>query len=280
MTISVLILTLNEADNVGDAIKSVSGSDDIVIFDSFSSDDTVSIATANGARVVQRKFDNYASQRNAALDQVHFKYQWILMLDADERCTPDLWAEMHHRIRTAPPRLSLFRMRRKDYFMGKWLKRSSGYPTWFGRLMCVGEVRVEREINEEYVTDGEIGYLNEHLIHFPFNRGLEYWFERHNRYSTMEARKLIEESNYAWSPTDVFSGDPTSRRRAMKQFAYRLPFRPFLVFCYLYIFRMGALDGIAGLRFCRMRAMYEYMIDLKAAEILSDAPKEFKQTDD
>lgn len=266
MTISVLILTLNEATNLRDAIESVNGSDDVVIFDSFSNDETVSIAEAAGARVKQRKFDNYASQRNAALTQVEFKHPWVLMLDADERVTPELWSEMCAQIRTGSPELALFRMRRKDFFMGRWLKRSSGYPTWFGRLMRIGAVRVEREINEEYVTDGEIGYLQGHLIHFPFNRGIAYWFERHNSYSTVEAKRLIQETAATWHAVDLVSTDPTLRRKALKQLAFRSPYRPTLVFIYLYFIRLGIFDGHAGFHYCRMRAIYEYMIDLKVQE--------------
>lgn len=266
--ISVVILTLNEEVNLPGALASLKGlCDDVVVFDSLSSDATLAIAGQFGARVHQRRFDHYAAQRMAALSEVAYTHPWLLMLDADERVTPELWAEMVASTQNADSSVTLFRMRRKDYFMRRWLRRSSGYPTWFGRLMRIGYVRVEREINEEYITEGRVGYIAHHLVHFPFNRGIDHWIDRHNRYSTAEARKLVNENTTAWHVRDLWSADPTARRRALKRLAYRLPFRPAIAFLYLYVIRLGLLDGIAGYRFCRMRAMYEYMIDLKVAEL-------------
>lgn len=124
-----------------------------------------------------------------------------------------------------------------------------------------------REINEEYHTDGEIGHLQEHLVHYAFNKGIAFWLERHNRYSTMEAETLVEEVQGNLRLGDLFSSDPTVRRKFLKQLAFRMPFRPFLVFCYLYFARMGFLDGRPGFTYCCLRAIYEYMIDLKVKEL-------------
>jgi glycosyltransferase involved in cell wall biosynthesis len=157
--VSVLILTLNEEINIGECIDSCRWSDDIVVFDSCSSDRTRDVALAKGARVFQRPFDNYAGQRNAALSTVTYAHPWVLMVDADERVPADLAAEIAASVGSVSPRVVLFRMRRKDFFLGKWLKRSSGYPTWFGRLVRLGRVRVQREFNEEYIADGEIVIL-------------------------------------------------------------------------------------------------------------------------
>jgi hypothetical protein len=162
--------------------------------------------------------------------------------------------------------IALYHFRRKDMFMGRWLKRSSGYPTWFGRLIKIGEVTVHRGINEEYWTKGQKGYLKNHFIHYPFNKGTAYWIERHNRYSSLEAETLVNEIRGKMQFHKIISNDPIKRRKAIKQLAYRLPFRPFLAFCYLFIFRLGFLDGRPGMTYCRLRAMYEYMIDLKIRE--------------
>ena len=264
--VSVLILTLNEQVNLPGCLESVSWSDDIVVFDSFSTDRTVEIAEARGARVFQRQFDGYAAQRSTALTEVQYNHPWILMIDADERITQDAKSEIEHAI-TCDNGVTLYRMRRKDMLRDRWLKRSSGYPTWFARLFRVGRVRIERDINEEYYTDGKVGYLENHLIHYPFDKGVAFWLERHNRYSTMEAEVLIKEIRSGLDLPRFFSPDPVVRRRVLKQLAYRLPFRPLLVFCYLYFFRLGFLDGIPGLAYCRLRSMYEYMIDLKVKEL-------------
>jgi glycosyltransferase involved in cell wall biosynthesis len=264
--VSILILTLNEEANLAECIDSCGWSDDIVVFDSMSEDRTLEIAKCKGARVVQRRFDNYAAQRNAALTTVEYKHPWILMVDADERVPAALAAEIETTIAGVSDDMAMFRMRRKDFFFGKWLRRSSGYPSWFGRLVRLGHIRVEREINEEYVADGRVEHLKEHLHHYPFNKGIAYWFERHNRYSTMEAIAKLRVSSDGIALGALFSGDPIDRRRALKQLLYRIPLRPLIVFFYLYIVRLGILDGKAGFYFSRMRAAYEMLIDLKVVE--------------
>jgi glycosyltransferase involved in cell wall biosynthesis len=266
MNLSVLILTYNEEVNIEECLESVACSDDIWVLDSHSSDRTCEIAQAKGAQVEKRVFDNYAAQRNFALS-LPLKYDWVLMLDADELATPEVIAEIQEIIHTDTNPVTLYRMRRKDMFMDRWLKRSSGYPTWFARLFRKGRVQVEREINEEYTTDGKVGLLTSHLIHYPFNKGTAYWIERHNKYSTMEAKRLLSEmeSSIPWGL--LFDKDPALRRKAFKQIAYRLPCRPFLAFTYLYFLKLGFLDGIPGFHYSRMRAMYEYMIELKMKEL-------------
>lgn len=266
--VSVLILTLNEEINLGECIDSCAWSDDIVVFDSMSTDRTEEIARSKGARVVERAFDNYAAQRNAALTTVAYKNPWVLMVDADERIPAELAAEVGAATSQAGSDVALFRMRRKDFFMGKWLRRSSGYPTWFGRLARVGRVRVEREVNEEYLADGRVEHLKAHLHHFPFNKGVSYWFERHNRYSSMEALAKVDLQRHPASLAGVFSRDPLIRRRALKHLVYRLPLRPPIYFLYFYFIRFGLFDGRAGFYFSGMRAMYELLIDLKAIEIM------------
>jgi glycosyltransferase involved in cell wall biosynthesis len=267
MSISILILTLNEEINLAECLDSCAWCDDIVVYDSFSADRTTEIASSKAARVIQRRFDNYAAQRNAALTEVSYKHPWVLMVDADERVPAELAVEMQRAVAAADSGTVMFRMRRKDIFLGRWLRRSSGYPTWFGRLMRLGRVRVERDVNEEYIADGKVGRLGAHLIHHPFNKGIAYWIERHNRYSSMEAlAKMRSRGSRLWSKA-LFSADPVDRRRAIKQLAYRLPMRPSIAFLYLYIVRLGFLDGRAGLAFSRMRASYELLIDLKVLEL-------------
>jgi|HubBroStandDraft_4_1064222.scaffolds.fasta_scaffold263755_1 glycosyltransferase involved in cell wall biosynthesis len=264
--VSILILTLNEEANLAECIASCGWSDDIVVFDSMSEDRTLEVAKSNGARVAQRRFDNYAAQRNAALTTVEYKHPWVLMVDADERVPPELAAEIEMTTAGAGADIAMFRMRRKDFFFGKWLRRSSGYPSWFGRLVRLGHIRVEREVNEEYIAEGRVLHLREHLHHYPFNKGIGYWFERHNRYSTLEAIAKLRMNDDRIALRAVFSRDPIDRRRSLKQLLYRVPLRPLIVFFYLYIVRLGILDGRPGFYFSRMRAAYEMMIDLKVVE--------------
>lgn len=267
--ISVLILTLDEEVNVANCIASLPNSscwrDDIHVLDSGSADRTVSLAKQYGAKVTTRAFTNYADQRNFGL-ALPMQNEWIVMLDADERMTDQLAQEIEQTISTCGPDTAMLRVRRQDIFMGRWLRRSSGYPTWFPRVLRLGRVTVQRVINETYEADGQVRNLSEHLVHHPFNKGMEWWFDRHCRYASAEAHVLTSgEKDPKLDWRDLFSSDPGKRRRALKCFAYRIPGRPFLAFFYLYFLRLGFLDGRPGYHFACMRMAYEIMIDSQAA---------------
>ena len=265
---SALILTLNEEKSLPHCLASLVECDDIVVLDSKSSDSTAQIAKENGAKFLIREFDNYGSQRNYGLNEVAYKNKWVFIIDADERMTPELMVEINNTCTTCSEGTHLFRLRRKDFFMGRWIKGASGYPTWFGRLARVGHVEVKREINEEYVTDGDVGLLENHLEHFPFEKGIYHWLERHNNYSSMEARLLMQQEVGVAPLSDVFHTDPAVRRTVLKSLLYKTPGRPFIVFCYLYIVRGGFLEGRAGLTFCLLRSFYEFLISCKKQEAL------------
>jgi glycosyltransferase involved in cell wall biosynthesis len=265
--ISILILTYNETLNIAECLNSVSWSDDVVVLDSVSTDGTAELARSRGARVVQRPFDDYASQRNFGLSGVEYKHSWVLMLDADERVPEDLRDEMLAEVQCAGADVCLFRMRRRDHLYGRWIRRSSGYPTWFGRLARCGRVWVERSINEEYKTDGTIAALRTHLDHYPFSKGFHDWILKHDRYSTAEANVMFRSTERDWHWSDVCASDPLRRRAALKAFVYSMPLRPALMFVALYIARRGLLEGRAGLTFCLLRAWYEFMIDIKFREL-------------
>ena len=267
MTISVLILTLNEEQNLPVCLPSLAWCDDVVVLDSHSADKTEELALQSGARFFTRCFDSYAAQRNYGLNEINYKHDWLLMVDADEVVSPTLVTEMFERLKSDKDEISIYRMRRKDHFSGKWIRHSSGYPTWFGRLSKIGTSKIERGIHEEYVTDGAVGYLQKHLYHYPFNKGLASWIDKHNRYSTMEAKLIIEGGLAAPSFDDFFSNDPINRRRAIKGFVYRVPGRPLAMFFALYILKRGFLDGRAGFVFSVLRAFYEFMIDCKVKEL-------------
>jgi glycosyltransferase involved in cell wall biosynthesis len=266
MNVSVVILTLDEETNLEGCLQSVSWCDDVVVLDSFSRDRTQAIAEQMGGRFFQRRFDDYAAQRNHALHEIPYAHPWVLMLDADERVPDELRREIERVTASAGRSTTLYRMRRKDHLFGRWIRGSSGYPTWFGRLMRPDRVRVERAINEEFHTDGEVGQLEGHLHHYPFNKGFAAWIQKHDRYSTMEAELRLSKEQ-GTRTARLFARDATERRRALKQLLYRLPARPVIVFCGTYLGKGGIVEGRAGLTFSLLRAWYEYMIDCKYLEL-------------
>jgi glycosyltransferase involved in cell wall biosynthesis len=268
MSISVLILTLNEEANLPACLESVAWSDDIVVLDSYSTDRTVEIARAAGARVVQREHDTELGQRRFGLTRIPFKHEWVYMPDADEITTAELRDEMLAIVADQDRPECAFQVRFRVLFMGRWLKHSSLYPTWVVRLLRPGKVRFERDFHTRLEGDGPVGRLQSHFDHYSFNKGLNAWYEKHNRYSWFEARESLE--NLREGRLDlagVLSADPVSRRKALKRLSYRVPARPTLRFLYMYILRLGMLDGWPGYVYCRLLAAYEYMIVVKMAEI-------------
>jgi len=271
MPVSILILTFNEEMNLPACLTSVVWSDDIVVFDSFSSDRTVDIAKAAGARVFQRAFDDYGSQREAARVSVEYKYPWVLALDADERVDDELREEIIA-LMSSPSAVNhvAYRVRRKDHFMGRWIKHSTLYPSWFIRLYRHQAVRYEpRTVHEYPEITGPVGELNGHLIHHSFNKGLADWVHKHIRYAGLEARenlRHVASCSIDWA--GLFSFDPVRRRRTLKGLSFRLPFRPLLRFIYMYVLRRGILDGYSGFTYCCLISIYEYLIVLSIKEQL------------
>jgi glycosyltransferase involved in cell wall biosynthesis len=270
MSISVLIMTLDEEVNLPACLAAVAWSDDIVVLDSFSSDRTIEIAKAAGARVYQHEYVNELSQRLYGLKEIPFKHQWVYIPDADEVTPPELRDEILS-ITADPSRPEgAFRCRFKVFFMGRWLRYSSLYPTWVVRLVRPDRIDFEqREINCHWIVDGPEGRLANHFIHYSFNKGINWWFEKHNRYSWHEARESLNSlqgEGVDWK--GLFDRhDTVRRRRALKSLSFRLPGRPFLRFIYMYVVRRGFLDGWAGYIYCRLLASYEFMIVMKVAEI-------------
>lgn len=267
MSVSVLILTLNEENNLPACLATLSRFDDVVVLDSHSTDRTTSIAQELGVRVVQRKFDNWAAHQNWAMTHIAFKYPWVFYVDADERMTPEL-AEEIHAIAEDPKRQEVaFYCGRRNMFMDRWIKHAMP-PGNIMRFFKPGFIRFERLVNPTPVIDGLHGYLRHHLVHYNFSKGLTEWIEKHNKYSLMEAIQGLDEVRRgSLSAASVLSRDPAVRRKALKALSFRLPFRPLLKFFYLYIINRGFLDGRAGMTYCLLQSIYEYMIVIKMKEL-------------
>jgi len=267
--ISILILTHNEENNLPRCLEAVKWSNDIVVLDSFSTDRTVEIAKAAGARVYQRAFDNEASQRTYSLRELSFKYPWIYNPDADEEPTPELCREMLAVVQDTQAKAVAYRMRFKTMFMGKWIRFSSLYPTWVIRLFRPEKIQLERSVNLSYVVKGLERKLVSHFLLFAFGNGVDACFTKHKRYShyeALETLKSLRQGFNGWGDLLNFS-DSARRRQALKQLSFRLPCRPTLRFLYMYLVRGGILDGRPGFRYCRLLSIYEYMISLKINEL-------------
>jgi glycosyltransferase involved in cell wall biosynthesis len=266
--ISVLILTYNEQRDLPDCLASVSWSDDIHVFDSHSTDATIEIAQNASAHTHTRTFDDYATHRNAALATIPFKYPWVFLPDADERPTPELSREMQQLILAAPSEIAAFRVRRRDFLFDTWLKHAQLSP-YYIRLVRPERAHYTRAINEVLEVDGPIASLSYPLDHYPFSKGIAKWVEKHNLYSTMEAR-LIARNQGLQNPslrTALRDPDFHTRRLHQKALFYRMPGRPLLKWLYMMFARGAILDGTAGLTYATLQAFYEYLIVIKTKEL-------------
>lgn len=265
--ISILILTKNEEQDLPGCLESVSWSDDIHVYDSCSTDRTLEIAEIVGAKVTQRVFDGYSSQRNAAL-KCDFKHPWVLILDADERVPVGLRNEIWAYIANAPESVAACRIRRRDFFMDTWLKHAQISP-YYIRLVRPEKVHYEREVNEVLIVEGEIADLLEPFDHYPFSKGISHWLGKHNVYSSMEAELIVRNGSgvsFSFSKA-LFSPDFNERRFHQKALFYRFPLRPLIKWLYMVVLRRSFLDGKAGMTYAFLQAIYEYMIVLKTREL-------------
>ena len=268
--ISVLILTRNEQQDLPGCLTSVSWSDDIHVFDSYSTDNTVQIARAAGAHVHQRAFDDYATHRNAALATIQFKYPWVFLLDADERPTPELSHELQQL--TMPDEVSAYRLRRRDFLFGAWLKHAQISPFYL-RLIRPERAHYTRAVNEVLEVDGSVAELSQPLDHYPFSKGIAHWVRKHNLYSTMEAQLIFSQQGLSDPSlkTALTHRDFHTRRLHQKAIFYRLPGRPIIKWLYMVFLRGAILDGRAGLTYATLQSIYEYLIVLKTRELQSGA---------
>lgn len=265
--ITAIILTQNEAVNIADCLRSLEWIDDVVIVDSGSTDATLDLArtTRPDARIFSHPFTDFGEQRNWALDHTAPKHEWILFVDADERITPTCAEAIQRAIREATPCDGYF-LTYRNFFMGRWIRHCTLYPSWQLRLLRKGRVRFQKEGHgQREVAEGPLGYIREPYDHFPFSKGIEDWVARHNAYSTREAELILRLQREPLRMVECFSADPIVRRRALKRLAARLPARPLLRFLYIYVWRGGFLDGRAGWTYAWLRVAHEIHISAKLA---------------
>ncbi len=266
-SVSILVLTLNEEPNIAACLQSVAGFDDVVVLDSLSTDSTREIARAHGARVVERRFDNWASHQNWAMQNIGFRNPWVFYLDADERMTPDLRAEILAIARDPTRQEVAFYCGRRNFFMGRWIRRAMP-PGMIMRFFRPGSIRFERLVNPIPVIDGPHGYLRNLFDHYNFSKGLTEWFDKHNKYSLLEAMEGMKlRAGGGVGLGGLWSADRFERRRALKELSFRMPMRPLAKFLWMYVLKGGFLDGRAGFCYCRLQAIYEYMIVVKMQEL-------------
>ena len=239
--VSVTIITKNEAEHIGAAIDSVRWADEIIVVDSGSTDDTVALAKARGARVEHRDWTGYLDQKTYA--QGLAAHDWILSLDADERVTPALASEVQALLRSEPLRRG-YRVPRVLFHLGRWIRTTDHYPDYQLRLYDRRAGAWQGDyVHESVKIPGPMGYLKGELEHYSY-RDLADQFDRINHYTTLAARKMHGQG----------------RRSGFVQ----LVLQPPAAFLRSYILRWGFLDGTAGFL---LSALGAYSVFLKFAKL-------------
>ncbi|MBD6616122.1 glycosyltransferase family 2 protein [Komarekiella sp. 'clone 1'] len=278
--VSVLIPAKNEEANLPACLASLTRADEVFVVDSQSTDNSVEIAKSHGANVVQFSFNgHWPKKKNWSLDNLPFRNEWVLIVDCDERITPELWEEIDQAIHNNAD--NGYYLNRRVFFLGKWIRHGGKYPDWNLRLFKHQKGRYENlntedipntgdnEVHEHVILQGKVGYLKNDMLHEDF-RDLYHWLERHNRYSNWEARVyfniLTGKDDSGTIGANLF-GDAVQRKRFLKKVWVRLPFKPILRFVLFYIIQRGFLDGKAGYIYARLLSQYEYQIGVKLYEL-------------
>jgi glycosyltransferase involved in cell wall biosynthesis len=242
--VGVTVITLNEGANIDACLASVAWADDILVVDSGSTDDTVARARARGAQVIVRDWPGYAAQKNFAAEQS--KHDWILSIDADERVTPALAAEIRSVVASGSVAAG-FRVPRVTWHLGRWIRTTDWYPDYqlrlYDRRRASWPIRL---VHESVRADGPVAYLKEDLQHYAY-RDVAHHHESMNRYTTLAARQMYEEGRRA-----TFSD---------------LALHPPVAFLRNYVLKRGFTDGVPGLIISAMNAYYVLLKFAKLKEM-------------
>ena len=246
--LSVVLITRNAAAQLPECLASVAFADEVVVVDSGSTDGTVELAARYGARLVQKEWLGFGRQKQFAVEQA--ANDWVLCLDADERVSPELAASMVRELEA--PAAPVYRMARRNRFLGRWLRHGEGYPDWSPRLFDRRRARwSEDPVHEKVLYAATPGTLEGDLLHHSAE-DLGRYLEKQNRYTALAARQLYE----------------SGRRAGLLQLACS----PLVRFVKFYLLRLGFLDGLPGLIHVSIGCMNSFMKYAKLIELRRNAP--------
>ena len=250
MTLSVVVITYNEEANIGRVLESVRPADEHIVLDCGSTDRTVEIARAFGAKIFTEPWKGYSAQKNSAIDKA--TGDWVLSLDADEAVEPELMDEIRH-VLDHNPSLDGYYMPRKNYFLGRWIRHGGFYPDRKLRLFRRGRGRCgERAVHEVVEVNGPTGTLTHALVHDAYPT-LEGYIQHMNRYSSLGAEIVAANGHGGFSLLNIVVN-------------------PLATFIYNYFFRLGLLDGREGLLLNLYHSAYVSWKYAKAWELARAIP--------
>jgi glycosyltransferase involved in cell wall biosynthesis len=253
--ITAYVLTRNEARQIRETLESIEWADEIIVVDSFSDDGTVEIAQEYGARVISSKFCGFGALRNLAVDAA--SHDWILSIDADERCTPELAVEIRREL--GAPRFDAYHVPRWSHFLGRLMRHSGWYPDYRQpQLFNRNRMRYREDlVHEGFELKGRLGYLKQHVIQYPWP-SLEVATGKLQRYSTLVSQRY----------------DRKDRKASLT----KMILRPMAMFCKVYLLKQGFRDGLHGFILACLYAQYTFLKYAKLWELRQTSPVHLAQT--
>ena len=277
LPVSVIIPVRNEAKNLPRCLQALKEVGEVLVIDSQSTDETVEIARSYGALIVQFHYQGgWPKKRQWAMNTLPLAHDWVLLLDADEVLTPELWQEIYSAIQN--PAIDGYSILLRTWFLGRVL-RHGDVALWKLSLFRRGKGRFEcrlkdqdasmadMEIHEHVVVEGAAGKLRNPLLHHNVE-SLSRYIQKHDEYSNWESCVLLERSDDDDKelPPSLF-GSQAQRRRWLKRKLFAVPGSPVLLFLYRYLLRFGFLDGVPGLIYCGFQAVQMFHTKAKIYEL-------------
>jgi glycosyltransferase involved in cell wall biosynthesis len=266
--VSVVVLTLNEEPNIRRCLASVGWADQVVVVDAGSADQTVAAAKSMGAEVVEQPWLGFSAQREYALRMPQLRHDWVFFVDADEWVSPQFAAEISARLED--PGCAGFAYRLRLVFMGTWIRHCGWYSgSWVVRLMDRRYSKWDGSVvGERACVDGPVRRLDNDIVDED-RKGLAAWLHKHVRYAQMEGQRRGTAVSLR-ERLRVLSEGGSSRpmvRSLLKELVFpAVPAKPAALFLYMYVARLGFLDGRAGLRFCCYHAWFEMTVEALRTE--------------
>ncbi|MDU7726412.1 MAG: glycosyltransferase family 2 protein [Clostridium perfringens] len=277
--LTVVILTKNEENNLRKCIESFKGIvKRFVIVDSYSTDNTKKLCKELNKDVnldfYENKFIDHATQFNWGLKNTNITTKWTMRIDADEELTDELVYEINSKLDLVDENIKGIILKRRVYFMGKWIKHGGKYPELLLRIFRTGYGKCEQKLMDEHIviSEGKLEVFKNDIIDNN-NKSLEWWVNKHNWYSNKEVldyqNKIISNCKDNLVENKINKGQASRKRFIKNNGYYKLPkfFRAHLYFIYRYYLRLGFLDGIEGKIYHFLQAYwYRFLVDSKIYE--------------
>lgn len=272
--LTVIILTKNEESNIEKCIKSLNGiAERVVLIDSGSTDKTLEKAAKLGAESYFHEFSNHASQLNWGLENIDISTEWVMRMDADEELTRELAEEIENKLSVLDKKISGIFLRRRIYFMGRWIRHGGVYPTMILRIFRKNKAFCEQtDMDEHFVLKEGASATFKYDFIDNNTKSLEWWINKHNWYSGKEMSEYLskKEKTFNDEVRPRLFGSQAERKRWFKyMFYYKTPLmrRAHWYFIYRYFFKLGFLDGKEGLIFHFLQGYwYRFLVDAKIYE--------------